>query len=189
MRHRVTTAGLSSAGLLSAVALLLSLVACTTGEMDQTTSGAAQGEIAEGEEAAATDMSPEEAEVVATVERLFEAMRTSDGELARSVFHPEARLGRATDEGISFSPADGFIEAIGTPKDEVWDEPIWDWTVTVDGRMGQMWTKYAFYLGENFSHCGSDAFELYRGEDGWQITQLVDTSRREDCWYPPDRTP
>lgn len=132
---------------------------------------------------------PEEAAVVAVVEQLFEAMRTNDGEMAAAVFHPEARLGRATDEGISFGPVDGFVQTIGRPKEQVWDEPIWDWTVHVDGRLAQMWTKYAFYLDDSFSHCGSDAFELYKSDAGWQVTQLVDTNRQEDCWYPPGREP
>ena len=92
----------------------------------------------------------EEAAVVAAVEQLFEAMRTGDSEMARAVFHPEARLGRAGEDGISFRPADGFIESIGRPRDEVYDEPIWDWTVHVDGRLAQMWTKYAFYRGDTF---------------------------------------
>lgn len=132
---------------------------------------------------------PEEAAVVQVVEQLFEAMRTNDGELAAAVFHPEARLGRATDEGISFTPVDGFVEAVGREKDQTWDEPIWDWTVRVDGRLAQMWTKYAFYLDGAFSHCGSDAFDLYKSDSGWQVVQLVDTSRQEDCWYPPGREP
>ena len=130
---------------------------------------------------------PEEAAVVAAVEQLFEAMRTGDSDMAAAVFHPEARLGRATEEGVSFRPPDSFIEAIGRPRDEVWDEPIWDWTVHVDGRLAQMWTKYAFYRDDTFSHCGKEGFQLYKGESGWQITQLVDTSRSEDCWYPPER--
>ena len=131
----------------------------------------------------------DEEAVVAAVESLFEAMRTSDSTLARSAFHPTARLGRATEEGIAFNGVDGFIGAIGREKAEVWDEPIWDWTVSVDGRLAQMWTKYAFYLGDTFSHCGVDALELYKSATGWQITQLVDTSREEDCWLPPGRAP
>lgn len=138
---------------------------------------------------AAPEVHPEEAAVVAVVEQLFEAMRTGDGEMAAAVFHPDARLGRATEEGISFSPVDGFVEMIGSARDEVYDEPIWDWVVNVDGRLAQMWTKYAFYRDDTFSHCGTDAFELYRSDAGWQVTQLVDTSRREDCWYPPGREP
>ena len=132
---------------------------------------------------------PEEAAVVATVEKLFEAMRVGDSEMARAVFHPEARLGRADDDGISFNSADGFIEMIGRPRDEVYDEPVWDWTVQIDGRLAQMWTRYAFYRGEEFSHCGWEGFQLYKGDTGWQITQLIDTMRRENCFYPPGREP
>lgn len=132
---------------------------------------------------------PEEAAVVAAVEQLFEAMRTGDSEMARAVMHPEARLGRADDDGIGFSSADGFIEMIGRPREVVYDEPIWDWTVEIDGRLAHMWTKYAFYLGEEFSHCGEESFQLYKSDTGWQITQLIDTMRREDCHYPPGREP
>ena len=132
---------------------------------------------------------PEEEAVVAVIQQLFEAMRTNDGEMAAATFHPAARLGRANENGISFGSPDGLVNMIAGDKDEVYDEPIWDWVVNVDGRLAQMWTKYAFYIGDNFSHCGTDAFELYKGRRGWQITQLVDTSREEDCWYPPGREP
>ena len=129
----------------------------------------------------------EEDEVVAVVLSLFEAMRTNDGELAASVFHPTARMGRAQADGISFNGPEGFIEAVGRDKDVVWDEPIWDWEVHVDDRLAHMWTKYAFYAGDEFSHCGVDAIDLYKTDDGWKITQLIDTMRREDCWFPPGR--
>ncbi len=137
----------------------------------------------------ASELAAEEAEVVAVVHRLFEAMRTNDGEMAAATFHPEARLGRADEDGIEFGPPDGLIAMIAREQEEVYDEPVWDWTVSVDGRLAQMWTKYAFYVGDEFSHCGTDAFELYKDEAGWRITQLVDTMRRENCWYPPDRPP
>ncbi|MXW17920.1 MAG: nuclear transport factor 2 family protein [Gemmatimonadetes bacterium] len=149
---------------------------------------ACQTEAPEPEpEAARPD--PEEEAVVAAVLQLFEAMRTADGEMARAVFHPDARLGRADDDGITFRPADGFIDMIGQPRDVVYDEPIWDWVVQIDGRLAHMWTKYAFYLGDEFSHCGEESFQLYKADTGWQITQLIDTSRRENCFYPPGREP
>lgn len=132
---------------------------------------------------------PEEEAVVAAVLQLFDAMRAGDSEMARAVFHPDARLGRAGENGISFSPAEGFIERIGRPREVVYDEPIWDWEVQIDGRLAHMWTKYAFYLGDEFSHCGEESFQMYRSDTGWQITQLIDTSRRENCFYPPGREP
>lgn len=134
-------------------------------------------------------MTEDEAAVVAVVESLFEAMRTNDGEMAAAVFHPEARMGRRTEDGeLTFGSPDGFVAAVGRPKDQVWDEPIWDWTVNVDDRVAQMWTKYAFYLDGEFSHCGIDAFDLHKTSEGWKVTQLVDTRRQEDCWLPPGRT-
>ena len=132
---------------------------------------------------------PEEAAVVAAVEQLFEAMRTGDSDMAAAVFHPDARLGRAGEDGISFNPATGFIEAIGRPREQVWDEPVWDWTVQIDGRLAQMWTRYAFYLDDAFSHCGWEGFQLYKADSGWQITQLIDTRHTENCFHPPGREP
>ncbi len=128
-----------------------------------------------------------EDEILAVALQLFEAMRTNDGVLAASVFHPEARMGSRTEEGITFVSVDGFVDLVGQPKNEVWDEPIWDYTIQVEGRVAQMWTKYAFYLGDTFSHCGIDSFEFFRTDDGWKITQLVDTRRTENCWLPPGR--
>ena len=143
----------------------------------------------EAPEPEAPEPDPEEAAVVAAVTQLFDAMRAGDSEMARAVFPPDARLGRTGDNGISFSSADGFIEQIGRPRDVVYDEPIWDWTVQIDGRLAHMWTKYAFYLGDDFSHCGEESFQMYKSDTGWQITQLIDTSRRENCFYPPGREP
>ena len=132
---------------------------------------------------------PEEAAVVAVVQQLFEAMRTGDSTAAANVFHPAARVAHAGDDGLSIRSPQTLVGMIAEPRDEVYSEPIWDWVVRVDGRLAQMWTKYAFYIGDTFSHCGSDAFQLYKGRTGWRITELVDTRRTEDCWYPPGREP
>jgi Putative lumazine-binding len=128
-----------------------------------------------------------EAEVMATVQRLFDGMRAGDSGMVRSAFHPEARLARATPDGLSANPLDPFVTAIGTPHDQVWDEVIWDSEVQVDGHLAQVWTQYAFYRGDQFSHCGVDAFQLVNTADGWKIFQLTDTTRRDGCPTPPGR--
>jgi len=61
--------------------------------------------------------------------------------------------------------------------------------VQIDGRLAQMWTRYAFYRDDEFSHCGWEGFQLYQGDIGWQIPQLIDTSYRAHCFYPPGRQP
>ncbi len=80
---------------------------------------------------------------------------------------------------------DAFVAAVGTPHDEVWDERIWNVQVRVDGNLATAWMDYAFYLGERFSHCGVNAFQLFRGPEGWRIIQIADTRRREGCQTPP----
>ncbi|HEV2130128.1 MAG TPA: nuclear transport factor 2 family protein [Longimicrobiaceae bacterium] len=111
-----------------------------------------------------------EQEVMATVQRLFDGMRAGDSTVVRSVFYPGARLvSVGMREGAPMlreDAIDAFLAAVGTPHDEVWDERIWNTEVRVDGNLATAWMDYAFYLGERFSHCGVNAFQLFRGSDG-----------------------
>lgn len=80
----------------------------------------------------------------------------------------------------------GFLTAVGTPHEEKWAEPIWDVKIQMDGNFAQVWMKYAFYIGKTFSHCGVDAFQLFKGADGkWKIFHLADTRWKEGCNIPP----
>jgi hypothetical protein len=79
----------------------------------------------------------------------------------------------------------GFLNAVGTPHDEKWSEPIWEPKIQMDGNFAQVWAKYAFYHGKTFSHCGVDAFQLFKGADGkWKIFHLADTRWAEGCNVP-----
>lgn len=128
---------------------------------------------------------------MAPIRLLFDGMRAGDSTMVRAAFHPRATMasvgsrdGRAE---LRIDPAgvDGFVRAVGTPHAEVWDERIWDPVIHVDGDLATAWIPYAFYLGSNLSHCGVDAVELIRTEQGWRISHLADTRRREGCVVPP----
>ena len=123
------------------------------------------------------------------IHQLFDAMRTGDSAQARAAFAPFARLaGAPEDEGqfnVDESTIDRFIAAIGSEREEVWDEQIWDWDVKVDGNLASVWVPYAFYRGEQLSHCGIDAFQLVRLGEAWKILHVIDTRRREGCSGPP----
>jgi hypothetical protein len=136
----------------------------------------------------AAAQTPQE-EVSATVNALFDAMRRGDGVAASRLFHPEARLqsvgvanGQPT---LRSESASGFVQAIGTPRTEVWDERIWDLEIQIDGELATAWMQYAFHLDGALSHCGVNAFQLFRAPTGWQITQISDTRRREGCRSGP----
>src|SRR3712207_3203690 len=104
--------------------LLLLLSACAgaqTGSAPATSAATAPGD---------------EAAVRAAVQSLFDAMRAGDSIAARRFFHPDATMlsvgvrdGATT---INKGDANGFIRAIGTPHDKVWDERIANLQVRVD---------------------------------------------------------
>jgi hypothetical protein len=134
--------------------------------------------------------SPEQ-DVMAVVHRLFDGMRAGDSAMARSAFDAMAELVSVSPPDssgfhhVSETPIDRFLAAIGTPHPDVWDERIFDAEVRVDGGLASVWTKYAFYRGEIFNHCGVDVFELALRPDGWKIIHVADTRRTANCWTGP----
>lgn len=128
----------------------------------------------------------EEANIKATIDMLFEGMKNGDSSMVRLVFHPKARLMSCyTDkEGISHLIEDSipeFIEAVGTPHEEQWNEKITSMSISRDMNLAQVWTTYEFYVDETFSHCGVNAFHLVKENDKWTIIQLTDTRRKKGC--------
>lgn len=136
--------------------------------------------------------SDDEAAVLAVIDRLFDAMRANDGEAVRSVFVDGAYLiGTEAQDGspqTNYIASGDFARMVGNATQE-FDEPYWDPVVQMHDHLATVWVKYAFYLGEDFSHCGVDAFILTRTLDGWKIAALADTRERDNCELPPDRQP
>ena len=139
----------------------------------------------------AAQTAEEKKNVLEPVNKLFTGMNLGDSAMVHSAFAKTVSMGTIfTDK--SGNPAirnessiDGFLKAVGTPHAEKWSEPIWDTEVQIDGNLAQVWTNYAFYLGKTFSHCGVDAFQLFKGTDGkWRIFSLADTRQKEGCKIP-----
>lgn len=130
-----------------------------------------------------------EAEITKVIFKLFDGMRLGDSSMVSSCFYSEVEMftsftDKAGNPHLKKGDLSKFLEAIGTPHEEIWDELIWDTDIKVDGNLAQVWTKYAFYVGENFSHCGVDAFLLTKTKEGWKIFHLADTRQREGCIEP-----
>ena len=133
--------------------------------------------------------SPEEQAVIDVIENLFEGMRQGDSTMVSASFIKEANMytvlssqnGRTELRKGSLKK---FLDAVGTPHQEIWDEPIWNTQVNVAGNLAQVWTDYAFYLGKEFSHCGVDAFQLVKKQEGWKIFQITDTRTTLGCDIP-----
>ena len=124
-----------------------------------------------------------EADVVAVVNRLFDGMRRADSAMVRPLFHPRARLitmDSRTPEARIEESAEGFIQSIGRPRNEVYDERLSNVRVMIDGSLASVWADYKFYRGTTLNHCGVDHFLLVREGAAWRILEIADT-RRTNC--------
>lgn len=130
-----------------------------------------------------------EQKVRATIDALFDAMRAGDSAVVQAVFHRRARLytarGPSDTSTVRATSVRAFADAVGQPRDAVWDERIWDVEIRVDGPLASAWVPYVFYLGDERSHCGVNAVQLVKASNGWRILQLTDT-RRQTCDVPPE---
>ncbi|HEX6643792.1 MAG TPA: nuclear transport factor 2 family protein [Gemmatimonadales bacterium] len=126
------------------------------------------------------------AAIVQVTTNVFDAMRKRDTTMLRAAFAPGAQLttvGVARDGSprVSFEKPDAFVQAVGQPSPVVWDERTYHTEVRIDGNLATVWMEYDFYAGDQFSHCGVDAFQLAKHADGWKIIALADTRQREGC--------
>ena len=122
-----------------------------------------------------------QSEVMRVVHALFEGMRRVDSAMVRPLFHPQARLISVSTRNdapvVLIESADGFIQSVGRPRNEVWDERISNEKVSIDGALASVWVDYEFYRGTTRNHCGVDHFLLVRDGGAWRIVELADTRR------------
>lgn len=141
--------------------------------------------------AAALDARPSPmmvANVIDTVNHLFNGMRARDSSAVRDVMHSGAYMATiATGEDgavLRHGNVEQFIAAVGQAPEPVLDERIDGIDIRIDGAMAFVWTPYRFYVGERFSHCGANAIVMIReprSRTGWLITSVTDTRRTEGC--------
>jgi hypothetical protein len=128
----------------------------------------------------------DEAAVKQAVNQLFEGMKKSDTAMIRASFSSQPILqtiiknkeGKAS---IETEPLDSFLVAVAKPHNEVYDERITFDVIKIDRELAMVWAPYKFYVGEKFSHCGVDSFQLVKINSEWKIQYLVDTRRRQGC--------
>ncbi|WP_139280936.1 nuclear transport factor 2 family protein [Reichenbachiella agariperforans] len=133
-------------------------------------------------------MSAEEMKVRQVILNLFQAMYDGDSSAIRPLFDDSPLLYTIYQRNDSTFKVEGglnqFLQSVGTPHQVKWIEKSWDYKISIDGGLAQVWCQYAFFAGERFSHCGVDAFQLVKSPQGWRIFTLADTRRKDGCLFP-----
>lgn len=119
---------------------------------------------------------------VDVVNQLFAGMKAKNVEQIKAVFSAEGQLvaidksrdgkglstlriftGEAFSKMISDAKGGDFIETMPSPD------------ARVEGDMAIVTGRYTFYVGDKFSHCGTNTFNLVRTETGWKIANGAST--------------
>jgi hypothetical protein len=125
-------------------------------------------------------------EVQAVIDQLFEGMLNSDSSMVANSFRGEAIMQTirnhpdGTVEVVSGSLND-FLTRIQQSEPGQLNEKLGGYDIKIDGELASVWTPYEFYVGDEFSHCGVNSFQLVNTENGWKIFHIVDTRRQTSC--------
>jgi len=66
---------------------------------------------------------------------------------------------------------EAFAKQISESKSDEYREKMISPEARISGDMAVVSGRYTFYVGDKFSHCGTDTFNLVRTEAGWKIVQ------------------
>ncbi|MDO8678526.1 MAG: nuclear transport factor 2 family protein [Acidobacteriota bacterium] len=110
--------------------------------------------------------------VLKTVQAFFDTMAARDVAGARRTLMAEGRL-------FAVRQQDGkTVTRTVTNEEYLKDlagikparrERIWNPDVRIRGVIATLWTPYDFWIDGKFSHCGVDAFDLIKTDEGWKI--------------------
>jgi hypothetical protein len=134
---------------------------------------------------AATTVPPSSAEgreVLAPVDRLFDALAKGDDELFRSQLIPDgtATIFREKQfRTMSLNDLAARIKQLTSGPDhleEHLDHPL----IRIDDNIAVIWAPYQAFRGGRLDHCGTNIFSLVRRDGQWTIAGIVD-NYRTDC--------
>jgi hypothetical protein len=122
---------------------------------------------------AAEQTTSEREAVLKTVQAFFDTMTARDVEGARKILVPQGRFHamdmrkpKVDPRGFSNEEYFAQLQAMKeTPRERIWNPEV-----RVHGQIATVWAPYDFWRDGKFSHCGIDAFDLIKTDEGWKIS-------------------
>ena len=131
----------------------------------------------------------EERAVIAAAQAMFDAMEALDPGAFRDSMVPDGFLMAVGFKTMQRTTRDRFATRLSDQTRPMF-ERMWDPQVRIDGPVATLWAPYDFYRGIEFSHCGTDAFQLAKTPDGWRVVLVSYTVQMPpDCSTHPGGPP
>ncbi|MGQ0589744.1 MAG: DUF4440 domain-containing protein [Sphingosinicella sp.] len=123
--------------------------------------------------------------VLAGVERLFAAMLARDAAAIPQITDPAGVVTAITMDGaggssIATSTWAEFAQRLPQAPAPI-RERMFDPEVRVHGDLALVWSRYDLWIGDSFSHCGTDLFEMVRRDGRWLMLHASFTRERTGC--------
>jgi len=127
-------------------------------------------------------------EVLAVVQKFFDAMAAADAAATRSVMMMDGQYYALRERGEEFvarrTTNEEYLAGL-TDRTDSFLERMWDPVVSVTGRIAVVTARYDFHRNRDFSHCGTDVFNLIRSDEGWKIAGIMYTIELSGCEESP----
>ena len=122
--------------------------------------------------------SADEKEVIAVVQKAFDALAAKDSVIARDALLSEGQYFSIREEGVEVV-IDGvsheeFFHRIASLQDDILEQ-MREPKVLIHGRIAVVWTAYDFFRNGEFDHGGVEAFTLLKTTAGWKIAGTIFT--------------
>ena len=127
---------------------------------------------------------PEEAAILAVIDRFMHAVGTND-----SAAMAELRIEGGSTIVSRRDPAGGEAPLVTrrvftpstTARPATNKERYWDPVVLVRGGIAVVWTPYEYWSGDKSSHCGIDVFDMMKDKGVWKIANAMWTVEPDAC--------
>jgi hypothetical protein len=130
----------------------------------------------------------DEEQILKAVQTFFEGIAEADSVKLASVLLPGGVFVSVREDGEEWRTGvqtiNEFLESVSEWTSQLY-ERMWDPKVLIHGRIAVVWTPYDFYIDKEFSHCGMDAFNMVKTDNGWVIAGALYTVERSGCEESP----
>lgn len=118
--------------------------------------------------------------VMAPITAMFEGMAKRDAAAIKKPLLPGGGLVLMRDGKPTQMTFEDFADRVGKPGKAQIEERIHDPLVRIDNDLAVVWAPFDFLVDGKVDHCGTDLFNLVRGDSKWPIASVADTGRK-DC--------
>jgi hypothetical protein len=128
----------------------------------------------------------EEAQVLAPVQRLFDALAARSPQAILAEVRPDGRATAIVEEpdgtrSISTHDWPSFAQRVATTGPKLEERLTGTPAIEIDGDIAMVWAGYVFTVDGKTSHCGTDHIDLIRECARWRILNITWNQRTAGC--------